>query len=151
MIDIVILMPAFLWVYVLLGLPTDISDFQDLMNSGGTLPGGTVWLGSIACSFIVATYGALFEAFRGATPGKRLLGLHVMCSDGTRCRRRPAIVRNFLRLVDFQFPPVLLLVAMTINRQRLGDIVARTVVVCQGTQSPPTSDADGPSAKESDT
>lgn len=76
---------------------------------------------------------AAFEVlYGGATPGKKALGIAVLNDDGTPVGWRAAFIRNLLRAVDFM--PFLYaggLVAMLFNRrfQRLGDLVAGTVVV----------------------
>jgi uncharacterized RDD family membrane protein YckC len=78
-------------------------------------------------------YPTLFEVyFGGATPGKRMLRLTVLHTDGTPVGLPASLTRNLLRAVDFL--PVLYgfgLLAMILSRdfQRLGDIAAGTVVV----------------------
>lgn len=78
---------------------------------------------------------AWFEtAWRGQTPGKRMMGIAVLNDDGTPVRWTGALTRNLLRAVDFL--PLLYgtgLVAMLANRdfKRLGDLAAGTVVVYQ--------------------
>ena len=76
----------------------------------------------------------LEAAWRGQTPGKRVMGLMVLNDDGTPVRWPAALTRNLLRAADFL--PVLYglgLVAMLMNRdfKRLGDLAAGTVVVYQ--------------------
>ena len=76
---------------------------------------------------------ALFEVFwDGATPGKKIMGLAVVRDDGAPVDWGAALTRNLLRTVDFL--PVLYgvgLASMLASRdfQRLGDIVAGTVVI----------------------
>ncbi|EMA43306.1 RDD family protein [Halococcus saccharolyticus] len=75
-------------------------------------------------------YGFTLEAAFGRTLGKKLAGLVVVTADGSRCSARSAAVRNLLRILDF---PLFYLVgfgvmALTKQRQRLGDLVAGTVV-----------------------
>jgi uncharacterized RDD family membrane protein YckC len=77
-------------------------------------------------------YPTLFEALRGATPGKRAFGLRVLHDDGTPLTWGSALTRNLLRAVDFL--PFLYgfgLASMLLNRdfKRLGDLAAGTVVV----------------------
>ncbi|MFT3990384.1 MAG: RDD family protein [Luteolibacter sp.] len=79
-------------------------------------------------------YPVIFEAGkRGATPGKRMLGLRVVQAAGSPITIGQAILRNFLRVVD-GMPVSLYGVAMvsclaTRRFQRLGDLAAGTVVV----------------------
>lgn len=96
-------------------------------------------------------YGAYFEAnFNGATLGKSLLKMRVIAIDGHAVDGVQAILRNFFRLLDLMpiLPFTMLfefedqvpfgvptcffgLVVMMLNKryQRLGDIVANTMVV----------------------
>lgn len=95
-----------------------------------------VWIG----------YFTLFEALLGATPGKLLVGIRVVRSDGSRLDAGSALVRNVLRIVDvipFVIPYLVAAVAVwnSPTRQRVGDRVARTVVIQAGTNraTPPPS------------
>ena len=76
---------------------------------------------------------AWFEAaWRGQTPGKRMMDLAVLNDDGTPVRWPAALTRNLLRAVDFlPFLYGLGLLAMLGSREfkRLGDLAAGTVVV----------------------
>jgi uncharacterized RDD family membrane protein YckC len=84
---------------------------------------------------------AWFEAaWRGQTPGKRLMKLAVLNDDGTPVRWPGALTRNLLRAVDFL--PFLYgagLVSMLANQdfKRLGDLAAGTVVVYQPERTDP--------------
>jgi len=77
-------------------------------------------------------YGFLLEGLYGYTPGKYLLGLVVVKSDGSNCTVGASILRNLLWTVDAL--PTANLVAMVLmlgtdENQRVGDLVADTVVV----------------------
>lgn len=78
-------------------------------------------------------YPVLFEIYsQGATPGKKALGLAVLRDDGVPVGWSASVVRNLLRFVDF-LPSLYAfgLCSMFLNRdfKRLGDIVAKTIVV----------------------
>lgn len=81
-------------------------------------------------------YGGVFEAFwNGQTPGKRLMQIRVLSSDGQPINGLQAVLRNVLRAVDQQ-PVALcllgLLAAMMNDRfQRLGDLACGTMVVVE--------------------
>jgi uncharacterized RDD family membrane protein YckC len=68
---------------------------------------------------------------RGQTPGKRALGLRVVRSDGAPVGLAEALARNLLRAVEVPlgYAPAVLAVALGPKRQRLGDLVAGTLVV----------------------
>jgi uncharacterized RDD family membrane protein YckC len=70
-------------------------------------------------------------AWRGQTPGKRALGLRVVSADGSPVGPVESIVRNALRVLELPlgYAPAVLLVALGARRQRLGDLVAGTLVV----------------------
>ena len=85
---------------------------------------------------LVATlvYAFLLEGLYGYTPGKYLLGLVVIKPDGSNCTIGASILRNLLWIVDAL--PTFNLIAMvsillTDDNQRVGDLVADTVVVKQ--------------------
>lgn len=78
-------------------------------------------------------YPVLFEVWRqGATPGKKMLNLAVLRDDGVPVGWSASVTRNLLRGVDIlPFFYAFGLCSMFLNRdfKRLGDIVAKTVVV----------------------
>lgn len=84
-------------------------------------------------------YYVLFEGLMdGQTPGKRLNGLRVVREEGFSVTFGVSAVRNLVRIVDMQ-PVAFYLVGMgsillTRRGQRLGDIVAGTIVVREGVQ-----------------
>jgi len=92
--------------------------------------------GSLLLVFVgmVATlvYGFLLEGLYGYTPGKYLLGLVVVKSDGSNCTVGASILRNLLWIVD-ALPTAnlvaMVLILVTDDDQRVGDLVADTVVV----------------------
>jgi uncharacterized RDD family membrane protein YckC len=75
----------------------------------------------------------LFEAtWRGQTPGKRFFALRVISIDGTPATAGQILLRNILRLVDFLPAGYFIGVVsmfLTGHGQRLGDLVAGTVVI----------------------
>lgn len=80
-------------------------------------------------------YGGVCEALmNGQTFGKRLLRLRTVTVDGQPIDGLQALMRNFLRLADlFLAIPVVGLFVMMLNsrHQRLGDLVAGTMVVIE--------------------
>lgn len=87
-------------------------------------------------------YPVIFEVYgNGATPGKRVQGICVMQVDGLPVSFQSSLVRNLLRFADLL--PIghslgILSMAKTRNYQRLGDMVAGTVVVWRETARLPT-------------
>ena len=81
-------------------------------------------------------YFALFEALsHGQTPGKRAMGLRVQSVGGYPLGWSGALIRNFMRIIDIQFAYGVGLIVMLITRrsQRIGDLVAGTIVVRERT------------------
>ena len=91
-----------------------------------------------------------FEVWRqGATPGKRVMKLHVVHRDGTAVGLSASVLRNLMRFADFlPFAYGLGLAALILDRdfRRLGDLAAGTLVVykdqvaveAEGAPVPPT-------------
>lgn len=76
-------------------------------------------------------YYVLLEGAFGQTVGKRLAGVVVVSRDGSPITFRQAAVRNLLRVVDgfFNYAVGLVVMLVTDDRQRVGDLVADTLVV----------------------
>ena len=76
-------------------------------------------------------YYSLLEGIWGKTIGKRICGIVVLKDNFTKCTISKGLLRNLLRIVDFLFYYGVGLVSAvaTTKWQRLGDIVAETVVV----------------------
>jgi uncharacterized RDD family membrane protein YckC len=88
----------------------------------------------LAVFIIWSSYFAVFEwVWNGQTPGKRWLRLRVIREDGRPVTFWEAAARNLLRIFDmtpFPFYSVGLVCVFISNRdQRIGDMVAGTVVV----------------------
>jgi uncharacterized RDD family membrane protein YckC len=100
-------------------------------------------IGLVAFFVISWFYGGLFEAlWNGQTPGKRLMQIRVLSSDGQPIGGVQAVLRNLLRPADslpafVVFPLYLfgLISCTATNRfQRLGDLAASTMVVVEEPQ-----------------
>ena len=116
--------------------------------------GTAVGLIMLAVYFMEYFYAAIFEAYlNGQTPGKNLLHLRVMSSDGQPINGMQAVLRNFVRAVD-TMPTIVFVMdqntgaslllpmymlafwtaAMNKRQQRLGDLAAGTMVVAEEPQ-----------------
>jgi uncharacterized RDD family membrane protein YckC len=76
-------------------------------------------------------YFSLLEGIWGKTIGKKICGIAVLKDNFTKCTISKGLLRNLLRIVDFFFYYLVGVVSMagTMKWQRLGDIVAETIVV----------------------
>jgi uncharacterized RDD family membrane protein YckC len=99
------------------------------------------WAGGAAVFFLVflVIWGypiALETLWRGRTVGKVALGLRVVTKEGGQIGFRHAAIRAALGLVDFLFSSgavAVICVLATADNQRLGDLVAGTVVLRERT------------------
>lgn len=85
----------------------------------------------IASTLAIHAYFIFFELRKGATPGKSLLGLKVVSTSGEPLTRQQAIGRDMARwYIDAIFGiPAFISILVTKKRQRVGDILAGTVVI----------------------
>jgi len=86
----------------------------------------------ILMAFLWLIYFTYFEGTSGQTIGKKLTHIKVIKEDGSKCDFGSALVRNILRIVDhlpFLYLLGIMLIAATEKRQRLGDMLAKTIVV----------------------
>src|SRR5258707_13852024 len=111
-----------------------ISDVSDFGNQFSSMP---KWAKALLYIFAFVVWDAYFVLFewlwRGQTPGKRWLKLRVIREDGRPISFFEAMVRNLVRLADIIVPPFysigLISVFATDRDQRIGDLVACSVVV----------------------
>jgi len=76
-------------------------------------------------------YHSLLEGLWGKTLGKKICGIVVLKDDFTPCTLGRGFIRNIMRIADSLFYYLVGVTAMagTMKWQRLGDLVAETVVV----------------------
>jgi uncharacterized RDD family membrane protein YckC len=91
-------------------------------------------LGGLSVCVAYLLYFFVFEAVWSRTPGKFLTGLEVRRSDGSNGSVRTAAIRTLARILEAN--PLLLgglpagiAILVTKRKQRLGDLLAGTVVV----------------------
>ncbi len=101
----------------------------NVTSTGFSLSGGSAFL----AFFLIFAYFAGFEACFGATPGKMILKIKVTQRDGSKCDITAAILRNILLFADAQFFGLvgIILILKAKHKQRLGDLIAKTVVIQQ--------------------
>jgi uncharacterized RDD family membrane protein YckC len=110
---------------------------MDSFRPGGFFKDAPKWLYAVLVilTFLLFTsYFIFFEwLWNGQTPGKRWLKLRVIREDGRPITFWEAMVRNLLRIFDMMPAPFysigLIAVFINGNDQRVGDMVAGTVVV----------------------
>ena len=95
------------------------------------IPGGVV-IG------LYVAHCALSEMFTARSLGKAVFGLHVTDLRGKAPNVWKILVRNGMKAFDLIAPPLLILPLAGPYRQRLGDLVGRTVVVMRDEQDTKT-------------
>jgi uncharacterized RDD family membrane protein YckC len=104
---------------------------------GGWMPDGTYTLEPFAFFSAVGraaaawlAYFVILEWWLGGSLGKWVVGIRVTGMRGTPANVIQAVVRNLFRLIDgiVLYLVGIVFMLMTTQRQRLGDLVARTVV-----------------------
>lgn len=106
--------------------------------------GGPSWVGVVVAMFLVFAcifaYPALFETFvHGKTPGKAAMGLQVVTEEGGPISFRHAAIRSALGVVELLLTVgavATLVVFFTKRHQRVGDVLAGTLVLRQRSGSP---------------
>src|ERR1700752_4534292 len=111
-----------------------IANFSSLANSIESAPKWVIAIMIVVVFLIFSSYFAFFEwLWSGQTPGKRWLKLRVIREDGRPITFWEACVRNLLRTFDMMPAPFysigLISVFVNSRDQRVGDLVAGTVVV----------------------
>ncbi len=116
-----------------------------------------MWIAGIAGIVSFGLYNGYFILFEwllnGQTPGKRMLHVRVIKQGGYSLRFFDTLLRNLLRVVDFlpMFYGVgLTSLLLTRDSQRLGDLVAGTIVVYQDPVETGSLLADFPTTSESE-
>ena len=132
--------------YIVLGILVYVTSSSGAFDhkGGQTSDTATKWIVAlfILLNFLMFWgYFVLFETFwKGQTPGKRVMKLRVLKDSGRSITLFEAMARNLLRVVDL-LPNFYLigLIAMLCNRQhqRLGDLVAGTIVVHERSDEQP--------------
>lgn len=98
-----------------------------------------LWPGLLVIALYL-THCTLSELLTARTLGKALLGLRVTDLQGAPPRPWQVLLRNLLKILDLTAWLLLILPILSPNRQRLGDLIARTVVVTRtASASPPES------------
>lgn len=131
-IDIIILAVIIAIIAVPLGLLayTNIQAFSDPMAIAGMA--GSMAIYYVLSLLIMLGYFTYFEGTSGQTLGKKLIGIKVVKEDGKAANMTDAFLRTLLRLIDalpFLYLIGFILILATEKKQRIGDMVAKTIVV----------------------
>ena len=119
---------------LIFGVALILANFTILEQTMTSAPKWVYAVMFILLYLVLSGYFVFFEwAWSGQTPGKRWLKLRVIREDGRPVTFWEACVRNLLRSFDIQPAPFysigLISVFSTRRDQRVGDLVAGTVVI----------------------
>lgn len=101
---------------------------------GKLLPDGTYHVGGFLAFImflVIFLYYIVLEATTGKTVGKYIAKTKVVNAEGAKITWGQSIGRNLMRIVDGLFAYLVAFIAIisSKNRQRLGDMVAKTYVI----------------------
>ena len=104
---------------------------ENISGAGGMQRDMFPWYWGVLYFVIYITYFTLLEGSKGQTVGKMITKIKVVREDGSPIDMSQAFTRNILRIIDGLFAYLIgaILIWRSDKQQRLGDRVARTVVV----------------------
>jgi uncharacterized RDD family membrane protein YckC len=121
--------------FVIITIPA-AAPFYFVLKDGFSLENPFQYFGLFFYSLMVMflggfLYHSLLEGLRGKTIGKKICGIIVLKEDFSKCTVGRGFLRNLMWIVDGFFYYLVAAVAMagTMKWQRLGDLVAGTIVV----------------------
>ncbi|UCE73613.1 MAG: RDD family protein [Methanomassiliicoccales archaeon] len=128
LIDMILISVAIIILFIIGGI-IGLYDLTDILA-----PQNLVWLWAFALWLWVAqaVYFTIFEGWWGQTPGKRMIRIIVSTDEREKCGFMDAFTRNVVRLLDtVLFFYIISVIMMSIypKKQRIGDMVAKTVVL----------------------
>ncbi len=112
-----------------------LAQYHETQTEGGPVPpfSDELLIAWALCCAAFSAYCTLCEALFARTPGKAAVRCRVVDETGGRCGFSPILVRNLVRMIELfpllQLWPTFILMLFTRSRQRLGDLLARTIVV----------------------
>lgn len=119
-IDYGLYLTFYIWFIITYGVPND--------EGGYTMSNDIRGLWVIVVWFI---YFPIIESIRGQTLGKLILGLKVVTKSGNRISFGQALKRHVADIIDFCFFGLVAFITIknTPDHQRVGDLLAKTIVV----------------------
>ncbi len=107
------------------------SAFSSLLEDRMDIDPYIIGIATVIYMFSVFIYFGMFEhLLSGQTPGKMIMKLRVVKADGFSLDGRAVFIRTLFRVLD-HMPPLWIVVLVSQNNRRFGDMVAGTVVVSE--------------------
>jgi uncharacterized RDD family membrane protein YckC len=99
------------------------------LGAGGHFGTGPIFIVIFVVNWL---YPVIFELMpAAATPGKRIMGLHVMMANGLPITPAGCLIRNLMRVVDLlplMYAFAIILILLRRDARRLGDLAGGTLV-----------------------
>ncbi len=108
------------------------------MNQSSFLMMFVIYIGHVTIS----------ELLTCRTIGKKIVGLRVVAIDGSRPGKVSLLLRNLMRVPELVTSMLLIYMVMNDQRQRLGDLIARTMVVQERGNKENAGDSENPGGEE---
>ena len=100
--------------------------------------GWLIGIGLFLYGFINYAYYIIAELkMNGQTPGKKLVGIRTIRTNGEAITFKHSALRNLFKILMDYYGIGLIMIFFSSNRKRLGDIVASTIVVIENKQEAP--------------
>ncbi len=110
---------------------------ETALVKGGRVGGGMMLIVLFAVNWL---YSMVFELLpAAATPGKRIMGLHVLMANGLPLTPAGCLIRNLLRAADFlplMYAAGIMCILLRPDARRLGDLAGGTVVAYRREPAP---------------
>jgi uncharacterized RDD family membrane protein YckC len=133
-------------------IATGIADPMQVLRNWPSLH--TQWDAPQAGLYAIALFvgsTCIAELISGSTLGKRIMRCRVVDNRGGQAKRGQVLIRNAMKVMELLAFLLLILPLLSRHRQRLGDLVARTVVVdTAGHPEAPKEGSDDQAAESSD-
>jgi uncharacterized RDD family membrane protein YckC len=93
--------------------------------------------GYVAWALLLTGLFSVTEGHLGVTPGKALLGIRVVGTDGQMCGFGRGVARNLLLVIDgmLMYQVGIMTIALSPQQQRVGDMASKTLVVERATDA----------------
>lgn len=125
-IDLTIIFMITILAYTFLLIP-----YMDQSQKTGALYSTVLFISTSFLLVFPFLYYIILEGWKGATAGKMICQIRVVKEDCSQCDIKSSIIRNLFRLIDgiSGYLVGAIVIWSSDKKQRLGDIIAKTVVI----------------------